>query len=235
MRLPTARAVTDVSLYEMLDAVHQAGIPYELDPDDLREVGTDPVSRRVAETSPPYASDQPLTPTKDIPRLRERFRPSTVRMLFIGESSPAGGTHFYLANSNLFRATRAAFASALGPDTVPDGASFLPWFRDRGYWLVDIADEPVNQLTDVARREAVERGLQPLADLLREVDPDQVVAIKRDIEEPIRQAMARAEKDVPLITLPFPVRQWRPIYERELAELLRAAVNLSASPSRHRR
>jgi|GEM_PF-1116870 len=224
-----------ISLYEMLDAVHQAGIPYELDPDDLAGIGTDPASRRVAETSPSYGNDTPGTASEDIAGLRERYRPAAVRVLFVGESSPAGGTHFYLANSNLFRATRAAFAAALGADTVPDGASFLPWFRDRGYWIVDIADAPVNQLTDTARRAAVERGIQPLADLVREIDPSRVVAIKRDIEDPVKRSMALAETDVPLVTLPFPVRQWRPIYERELAELLRAELDLSASSSHHPR
>ena len=62
-----------------------------------------------------------------------------------------------------------------------------------------------------------------------------MVAIRRDIEEPVKRSMALAKTDVPLLTLPFPVRQWRPIDERELAELLRTELDLSASPSRRRR
>ena len=160
-----------VSLYEMLDAVHQAGIPYELDPDDLAAARSGGASTRVAEASPAYGGDDPSAPSADIAQLRERFRPAVVRMLFVGESSPAGGTHFYLANSNLFRATQAAFVAALGADAVPDGASFLPWFRDRGCWLVDIAGAPVNQLSDTARREAVEAGVPALATILRTATP----------------------------------------------------------------
>ncbi|MCY7417519.1 MAG: hypothetical protein LH650_03310, partial [Chloroflexi bacterium] len=90
-------------------------------------------------------------------------------------------------------------------------------------------------LTDAARREVVERGVQPLAELLREVGPGRVVAIKRDIEDPVKRAMALADSEIPLATLPFPVRQRRPVYERELAELLRAELDLSASPSRRPR
>ena len=112
----------------------------------------------------------------------------------------------------------------MGADLVPDGESFLPWFRDRGCWLVDIADTPVNHLSDTERRVEVERGIEPLAALLRVGAPSRVVAIKRDIEDPVKRAMALANVDVPLITLPFPVRQWRPVYERGLAELVRAGA-----------
>jgi hypothetical protein len=214
-----ARAAA-VSLYEMLDAIHEAGIPYELDPEDRGEVRGAGGSRRVAEASPAYDSDGAMAASEDVTQLQDRYRPATVRMLFIGESSPAGGTHFYLANSNLFRATRAAFAAALGPDLVPDGQSFLPWFRDRGCWLVDIAAVPVNHLSDAERRAAVERGVGPLGAVIGQSRPGRIVAVKRDIEDAVGAAMRLAGVDVPLTTLPFPVRQWRPVYEQGLAELL---------------
>lgn len=209
-----------VSLYEMLDAIHQAGIPYELDPDDLpgSPGATSRGSRRVAEMAGTYGSG---AQDADITELRERYRPTVVRMLFVGESSPAGGTHFYLANSNLYRATRAAFAAALGADAVPDGESFLAWFRDQGCWLVDIADVPVNQLSDAERHAAVERGVEPLAAVMAQTAPGRIVVVKRDIEGPVAAAMKLAGVDAPLTTLPFPVRQWRPVYEQGLAELLR--------------
>ena len=178
-------------------------------------------SRRIAEASSTYGSDSPAVAHEDIAELRERFRPAVVRMLFVGESSPAGGTHFYLANSNLFRATRAAFAAALGEDVVPDGESFLAWFRDRGCWLVDIADIPVNQLSDAERRTAVERGVGPLGAVIGQTRPNRLVVVKRDIEGPVAAAMKLAGVDAPLTTLPFPVRQWRPVYEQGLADLLR--------------
>ena len=86
---------------------------------------------------------------------------------------------------------------------------------------MDIAAVPVNHLSDTERRVEVERGIEPLAALLMEVAPGRVVAIKRDIEDPVQRAMGLADIDVPLTTLPFPVRQWRPVYERALAELVR--------------
>jgi hypothetical protein len=37
--------------------------------------------------------------------LRGRYRPDVIRVLLVGESPPAGGTFFYAANYNLYRAT----------------------------------------------------------------------------------------------------------------------------------
>ncbi len=86
---------------------------------------------------------------------------------------------------------------------------------------VDLADEPVNRLPDADRRAAIERGVAPLAALLGQARPDSVVAVKRDIEHAVTAAIELSGLDLPLTVLPFPVRQWRPVYEQGLAELLR--------------
>lgn len=44
-----------------------------------------------------------------IERQRRRYKPKEVRVLFIGESPPEGGTFFYLANSKLYRHTKSRF------------------------------------------------------------------------------------------------------------------------------
>ena len=115
----------------MLDRIHERGIPYELDPEVLERLdaqGGRHTTARVAEKATDYRSDA----DSGIDRLREQFKPERVTTLFVGESSPAQGTHFYRANSNLFRATRAAYASALGEDAVPTGEAFLRFFADQG-------------------------------------------------------------------------------------------------------
>jgi hypothetical protein len=42
-------------------------------------------------------------------RLRRRYRPARVRLLFIGESPPASGRFFYRQDSGLYGAIRDAF------------------------------------------------------------------------------------------------------------------------------
>jgi predicted HTH domain antitoxin len=220
-----AAEVARISLYEMLDRIHQAGIPYELDPDELVRIRDRVPPRRVRtaarEASTPYSSSPPAIDS-DIEELRRQFRPDRVRWLFIGESSPAGGTHFYRANSNLFRATQAAFAQAFGQD-VPPGAAFLHDFRARGAWLVDIANRPVNHLEAGERARAVAAGVDRLSDVIAETKPDRIFVVKASIARDVRKAAGKAGHTGEIVELPFPVRQWRTAYSRELARALGAS------------
>src|SRR5947199_2008929 len=75
--------------------------------------------------------------------LRRRYRPADIRILFVGESPPAGGTFFYAANSNLYYATEAAFRQAV-PDLL--SGDFLDDFRALGCFLDDLCLRPVNHL-----------------------------------------------------------------------------------------
>jgi hypothetical protein len=213
-----------ISLYEMLDRIHEARIPYELDPTALERIDALLAagrSRGAAAGRPRPVSEEPAgwdTETA-IRALRERYRPSSVRLLFVGESSPAGGTHFYRANSNLFRATREAFVAAFGP-AVPDGDAFLGYFSDLGCWLVDVAERPVNRMRGRPRRDAVEAGVRTLAGLIRQTRPERIVAVKASVEPALRRAAREAGFDGAISVLPFPVRQWRRPYIRQLSELL---------------
>jgi hypothetical protein len=215
-----AASLAGVSLYEMLDRIHEAVIPYELDPEVLERIDD--------RTSPPAAVREEAagyqTAATDaesgITGLREQFKPERVRTLFVGESSPIGGTHFYRANSNLFRATQAAFSDALG-DALPTGPRFLRWFQDQGCWLVDLADRPINRLARAERTGAVQSGAEGLSDLIREEKPERIVVVKASIASAVRQAASLAHFEGTIVELPFPVRQWRAVYIRELARALR--------------
>jgi hypothetical protein len=216
-----AATIANVSLYEMLDRIQAEGIAYELDPEVLDRLDARFPAARVREPVATYASEPGDDATTGIATLRSEFRPAVVKWLFVGESSPAGGTHFYKANSNLFRATRAAFAAALGNERVPDGPRFLHWFREQGYWLVDLADRPVNRLGRGERDAEVVAGIDRLARLLEELQPEQVVVVKSSIGALVREAASAAGSRAHIIELPFPVRQWRAVYERRLSEAIR--------------
>ena len=213
-----AAEIADVSLYEMLDHIHEEGIAYDLDPAVLDRVGAaSTAASAVRERPASYGTDD----TRGIAALRESYRPERTKILFVGESSPAGGTHFYRADSNLFRATQEAFVAAFGSDVVSDGPRFLREFQDRGCWLVDLADRPVNRLPDAERQVLVSQGVAKLAETISETEPEHVVAIKATIDDEVQAAMEVAGSDADLLALPFPVRQWRSVYVRRLGEALR--------------
>ena len=223
-----AAQIADISLYEMIDRIHDEGIPYELDPVVVDRVGAlTGVGSAVHEDLAPYRASQgmgassPSDETSGIEDLRAQYRPGRVETLFVGESAPAGGTHFYLANSNLFRATREAFVLAFGEAAVSEGPRFLREFQDRGCWLVDLVDRPVNRLSDDERESLVSSGVAGLAQTIEASRPQHVVAVKATIDDEVRSAMEVAGSPADLLALPFPVRQWRSVYVRELAEALR--------------
>ena len=43
-----------------------------------------------------------MTTNKDIEMIRQSFRPEEIRILFVEESPPVGGTFFYCGNSQMF-------------------------------------------------------------------------------------------------------------------------------------
>ena len=155
-------------------------------------------------------------------RRRRAYKPEKVWVLLIGESAPAGGTHFYLANSNLFRGVREAFARVYGRG-VPDGDAFLLFLQHHGYWLIDLAEEPVNRLDDQPRRQLVENGVHRVSKTIRECQPAVVVAVKKSIERPARTALAVSGHEADLVALPFPAMGWQSAFAEGLARVVRRA------------
>jgi hypothetical protein len=247
-----------IDLYEMLDRIAEAGIQYRIDPDALNRLGgsggspgsgspgATPV-RAPGSQSPRGSRPRATAPatTGSIAELVARYRPSACRILFVGESSPAGGTHFYQADSNLYRATQEAFGKGLSVARVPDGDAFLDWFRDLGCWLIDLADRPVNDLAEGDRSAAVGAGIPRLAVILRQFRPERVVVVLRQVAPAVRSAAAQAGFDEHAIdVLPFPVRQWRLVYVEQLAGIVGevlagrlagglASPGVAASPPNH--
>jgi len=222
-----AAELAGVSLYEMLDRIHDEGIAYDLDTDVLDRIGA--LARRataVGEGSASYGTDGSVASGRGdeasgISVRRRQFKPDRVATLFVGESAPAGGTHFYRASSNLFRATQEAFALAFGPEVISDGPRFLRDFQDRGCWFVDLVDQPVNGLADEERQVLVSDGVAGLARTIADVQPEHVIAVRATIDDEVRAAMKVAGVEADLLALPFPVRQWRAVYVRKLTENLR--------------
>ena len=84
-------------------------------------------------------------------RLRFRYRPERLRLLFIGEAPPASGRFFYRGDSGLYRAIRDAFR-VVDPSFTDE--AFLPVFQSSGCYLIDLCPDPVDRLDRQSRREA---------------------------------------------------------------------------------
>ena len=161
--------------------------------------------------------------------LRQTYRPDTVRILLVGESSPAGGTHYYYANSLLFGAIREAYVLAYGRRT-PAGPAFLDFAASTGLWLVDLATTPVNNLPQPERLEAVRRGVPRLATTIRATAPDFVVACLVSIADQVALGLERSGVTAELVVLPFP--SWhRQEFVRGLATTVRRLRTRASQPA----
>lgn len=152
-------------------------------------------------------------------RLRGRYRPDDVQVLFVGESADGLTPSFYQAESDLFRAVREACNRAFG--AVPDGEAFLGWFREQSCWLWEIPARPMNRKRGRPRKDAVDSVTLRLARLIRELGPDHVIAVTTSIEPAVRRASELAQfRENDVLILPSPVYQWRRRFVDELARYL---------------
>jgi hypothetical protein len=161
-------------------------------------------------------------------RTRRDYRPNEVRVLFIGESPPAGGTFFHYANSKLYDATREAFEAAIPALRRAD--DFLEAFKRLGCYVEDLSPVPVNHLDLKDRKQRRQRralraeGIKPLARRMRLRPPPVVAPVvldmvnTGDIAETLRLA---GHVDVERADLPFPGRH-RDRYVNELTAHVRA-------------
>jgi hypothetical protein len=156
--------------------------------------------------------------------LRDRYRPDDIRVLFVGESPPAGGTFFYAANSILYDATKEAFEAAV-PDLL--AGDFLDDFQALGCFVDDLCLTPVNHLRgspelEQERTQERERGQGPLADRIRNADPRAVAIVMKGIADNVEASLADVgATGVDTRAFPFPGRPRNTAnYIRELSEYL---------------
>lgn len=136
-------------------------------------------------------------------RLRRRFLPAQVRLLFIGESPPASGRFFYRGDSGLYRAVRDTFQAV---DSSVSDAGFLNAFRAAGCYLIDLCPEPVDHLELKLRRSICRVGEAPLSRIIERLHPLEIVTVVRRIEANVSRAALRACWQGPFLHLPYPAR-----------------------------
>ncbi|MBI3474591.1 MAG: hypothetical protein HY010_02580 [Acidobacteria bacterium] len=139
-------------------------------------------------------------------RLRRRYRPADVRILFVGESPPASGRFFYRADSGLYRAIRDAFEIAFPGIKETD---FLASFQALGCYLVDLCGIPVDRMEPRRRKRTCQDGELRLSRVMERLRPKCIVTVVRSIEANVRRSRRRANWDGNHLELPYPGRWLR--------------------------
>ncbi|WP_287884074.1 hypothetical protein [Paracoccus sp. (in: a-proteobacteria)] len=135
----------------------------------------------------------------DIEELRHSFRPDDVRVLFVGESAPAGGAFFYKGYGGVYSEFRRAIAPHLGAEN-----DFLPAFKGKGLFLDDLILEPVNYLTHSQRRTHREANVGSLATRIAKYNPTLIISFMLGIVPYIDRSITASGKKIPHYAVPFP-------------------------------
>jgi hypothetical protein len=151
--------------------------------------------------------------------LRQRYRPSVVRVLLIGESPPdprdAERRYFYAPvlskYDNLYRGVSMAFYGESASFDVRAKVANLERLRDDGVWLVDAVERPVNARTKSERRHAIRENLDGLVARCSAIGPTLGVIV---CHGPVYDEAARALRTAGLrvlhdAALPFPLGNTR--------------------------
>ena len=157
-------------------------------------------------------------------KLRLAFRPSSVRLLFVGESPPASGRFFYTRNSGLYFAMREAFQTI---DPAIAEGNFLPAFKASGCYLIDLCLNPIDRLDPKARDRARKASEASLSRRIAEIQPPAIALLLRSIQSNVSRAAARAGWQGQTIHLPYPGRwhQHRTVFIDTLAPYLRELIS----------
>jgi hypothetical protein len=143
---------------------------------------------------------------------QDKYRPDVIKVLFVGESPPVSGKYFYCGNNSLLNEMRRALGR--NHDTDED---FLINFRDCGWYLDDLVQNPVSERTELKNK--CRAAVDDLATRIRCYKPSIVVCLLRRIRDHVETAVLKADSDACVYAVSFPPQQPRRF--REEMRLLR--------------
>ena len=138
--------------------------------------------------------------------LRLRWKPENVRLLMIAESAPddrgdlAARRFFYadrLGADNLFRGVVQAIYG-VGKETLKQTGK-EPWLdklRRDGFYLIDLAELPVNTMKPAERRRVLVDSVPGCVDRASALNPSGAMIVKADLFAVLGPALKRANVNV---------------------------------------
>jgi len=179
--------------------------------------------------------------------IRENYNPKRhdmeVKVLFVGESLPKA-KFFYLANSNLYFATKEAFEKAYGRE-IP---KFLHCFMLLGCYLIDLYNEPEKKAKKLCGPKKYEKEkeelIQRLANQIAQFNPRFIIVVHERVCSWVIISVMEAleilkEKDKKpnfslndIRCLPFPgnCEKGKKAYVSALVEIIKELIQKSVLP-----
>jgi hypothetical protein len=159
--------------------------------------------------------------------LRRAYRPEHPELIIVAESPPASGKYFYDPTGKKSEALFAALMEHVHPDCSSKEEG-LRAFQREGWILLDATYEPVNQIKEKRKREAIiTRDYPLLCAHLDDLTPDRsvpVIVMVRSVYRLIHDKLLRDGFNVVNgpVCPPFPGRpQWQREFREQFGTLIR--------------
>ena len=154
---------------------------------------------------------------KSFEKTRQKYKPSKINLLFIGEAHPSNGMFFYNEDTVLYKFTKEAFNEYLKTDTFT-----LEFFKDKGCYLYDIGKSHFG-MTFKEKVNAIAEGIPVLAKFIQEHRPQYIISTNNSIFNAIIMANAEIGDMIPeenIFDLPTPIFGNHHFYKEELVKVL---------------
>lgn len=152
---------------------------------------------------------------EDVEPLRASYRPTKIKVLFVGESAPAGGDFFYKGTGQVHREFQRVLSPIIGAKP-----SFLGAFMAAGMYLDDLVLEPVNRLPRSEKKAMRTSNVPSLAGRIREYQPLAVIAFMKAIRRPVEDAVAASGCGCAVHTVSFPGNGRQAEFRAEMSAIL---------------
>lgn len=163
----------------------------------------------------------------DLNKIREKYKPNNVKVLFICESPPKQ-TFFYQENSILYYATKIAFINVFGEKIYNN---FLENFKEMGFFLIDMFEERGINIEEVDRENKL-IAMRLLENKLSNLKPEVIIITPKRIEKEVSQVIKKVieNKDKTcckeIYTIPFPTYNFGKYIEELEGILKKISKNL---------
>ncbi len=153
--------------------------------------------------------------------LRLRYKPPTILLLLVGESPPPNKGFFYdttVPEGQLSRNTRKVFEN-MNKMKYASREEFLAQLKARHCYLTDLFKQR-GQTIHKADKPERQKAVRQLTNILQKEKPRVVISVLKRIQEPVEEAVRRADVRVSHRSIYYPTRQFIPRYRSGLHAIL---------------
>jgi len=171
-------------------------------------------------------------PATDYQALRESFKPKKITCLLIAESPPAseGEEKRFFYNPNcekidyLYKAVMQVLFPEFNPKERGKKRFYLKKFQEKGFYLIDAVDYPINDRKITERNKLIQKNLnnkiQEIKNLIKKDTP--IILIKANIFRLFREPLLKnGFTNICNKKIPFPRPEWQKEFKKEFKECLK--------------